>query len=113
VKYWALKIMKRFKLEGFLILKSSKNSYHVVFNAPVSWAKNMSIVAWICLQCRSWNLIKWFLLQCIKGEPTLRVSSKGEKSSPRIVYKYGKQDNQIQSFCECRKLIKSIIKRIS
>jgi len=46
-KYWALKAMKRFKLGGFIILKSSWNCYHVVFNRTVSWSENMHIVAWV------------------------------------------------------------------
>jgi hypothetical protein len=49
VKYWALRTMKWHKLEGFIILKSSKNHYHVVFNREVSWSENMRIVAGISL----------------------------------------------------------------
>lgn len=39
VKYWASKALKHFKLGGFIILKSSKNCYHVIFNRTVSWLK--------------------------------------------------------------------------
>jgi hypothetical protein len=41
--------MEWFKLEGFIILKSSENNYHVVFNRRVSWPENMKIVAWVSL----------------------------------------------------------------
>lgn len=36
VKYWAERAMNWFKLGGYIILKSSKNCYHVVFNRSVS-----------------------------------------------------------------------------
>lgn len=45
VKYWALRTMEWFKLEGFIILKSSESNYHVVFNRPVTWTENTHIVA--------------------------------------------------------------------
>jgi len=98
VKYWALRIMKFFRLRGFIILKSSKNHYHVVFDRSVTWAKNTHIMAWACVESKNAGLKKWFLMQCIKESSTLRVSPKEEKPSPRIVYRYGKQDNEIKGF---------------
>ena len=59
-KYWALRTMEWFKLEGFIILKSSKNCYHVVFNREVSWAENVKIVAWVTLLSHNKGLQKWF-----------------------------------------------------
>jgi hypothetical protein len=35
-KDWAFRTLKQFRLGGFVILKSSKNHYHVVFDRPVS-----------------------------------------------------------------------------
>ena len=98
VKYWASRTMKRFKLEGFVILKSSKNSYHVLFNREVSWPENVRIVAWVSLLSHNMMLQKWFVMQCIKKGSTLRVSPKRNKPSPRIVYRYGKQDGEIKNF---------------
>jgi len=112
VKYWALKTMKQFKLEGFIILKSSKNSYHVVFNRTVSWSENMSIVAWVTLLTGFEKLSKWLIMQCIKQSSTLRISSKIEKPSPRIVYRQGKEKGQICNFIYYRKLIKNIIRKL-
>ena len=112
VKYWAFRTMKWFKLEGFIILKSSENNYHVVFNRPVSWSENMHIVAWVSLLSGNQMLEKWFLMQCIKEGSTLRVSPKRDKPSPRIVYRYGKQDKQIIDFLAYRKLAKSIYKKV-
>jgi len=41
----------------------------------------------------------------------LRVSPKGDKSSPRIVYRYGRQDREIRQFLAYRELIKGITGR--
>lgn len=107
VKYWALRTMKWFRLGGFLVLKSSEKHYHVVFNREVSWSENMRIVAWVALQSRNQGLLKWFLMQCIKESSTLRISTKRQKPSPRIVFRYGKEDQQIKHFLEYRNLVKS------
>lgn len=112
VKYWASRIMKYFSLEGFLVLKSSKNSYHIVFNRKVSWTENVRIMAWACLESCNERLVKWFLLQCRKEESTLRVSAKGKKPSPRIVYRCGRQDAEIRNYIRHRSLIKSIIRKL-
>jgi hypothetical protein len=112
VNYWALRTMRFHKLEGFIILKSSKNSYHVVFNRPVSWKENIRIVAWVSLLSGNEKLKTYLLMQCIKESSTLRVSNKGDKPSPRIVYRYGKQDKQVKEFLSYRREIKRIIRKI-
>ena len=112
VKYWAERTMKWFKLRGYIILKSSKNSYHVVFNKVVSWSENLKVVAWVALHSQNRGLIKWLLMQCIKQSSTLRISNKNKKHSPRIVYGHGKQDKQILGFLEYRKLIKGINRKL-
>lgn len=81
VKYWASRAMRWFKLGGYIILKSTKNCYHVVFNQKVSWSENNCIVAWIAIQSHNNGLIKWHLMQCIKQSSTLRVSNKRAKTS--------------------------------
>lgn len=112
VRYWAERAMNWYKLGGFVILKSSKNCYHVVFNRPVSWSRNMRIVAWVALQARNQGLVKWHLMQCIKESSTLRISPKREKPSPRVVFRFGKQDQQINNFVKKRLLVKQIIKKL-
>ena len=42
----------------------------------------------------------------------IEVSPKGEKPSPRIVFGYGKQDEQIKSFLNYRQMIKNIARKI-
>ena len=112
VKYWAFRTMKFHKLEGFIILKSSKNSYHVVFNRSVDWSENMRIVAWVSLLSHNRGTQNYHLMQCIKQSSTLRVSEKKKKPPPRIVCRYGKQDDQIRTFLDYRKLIKRILRKL-
>jgi len=71
----------------------------------------MHIVAWISLLFHNQSLGRWHTMQCIKEGSTLRISSKYEKPSPRIVYHEGNQDQQIREFLVQRKLIKRIIKK--
>ncbi len=118
--YLALRALKWFKhdwlgkvdLEGFLILKSSPNHYHLVFNAPVSWSKNLHVIAWIAQRVKNRSLNAYVIMQCIKESSTLRIGPKGDKPSPRIVFRYGKQDKQIKNFLEYRRLIQRTIREM-
>jgi len=100
--------MRWFKLKGFIILKSSKKCYHVVFDRKVSWKRNIGVVAWVGLLSHNKGLAKWLLMQWIKGCSTLRVSAKREKPPPRIVYRYGKQTQSVKDFLMTRKMIKKM-----
>jgi hypothetical protein len=112
VKYWTLRALKWFKLKGFLILKSSENSYHVVFDRPVTWSENMKVMAWVSLISKKKSLKKWLIMQCIEEGSTLRISPKGEKVHPRIVFHSGDQDKQISDFLKHRKLIQKFLEMI-
>jgi hypothetical protein len=79
----------------------------------VSWRKNVKIMAWVSLLSQNKDLQKWFLMQCIKEGSTLRVSKKGEKPEPRLVYRYGSQTGQIAEFLAYRKLIKKISRKVT
>jgi len=52
-------------------------------------------------------------MQCIKGGSTLRISPKKDKPSPRIVYRYGKQDGEIHLFLLKRQEIWNIMKKMN
>lgn len=92
VKRLARRALEFWGLGGFLVLRSSVGSYHVVFDRAVSWGENLQVVAWAVLDSGSEGLKKWLVMQCRKGSSTLRVSPKGEKKSPRIVYREGNSD---------------------
>ena len=81
----------------------------MIFNKSVNWAENMSIVAWVSLQSKNQNMLRYLRMQCIKKSSTLRVRPKGEKTAPRIVYREGKEDEQISLFLNQRRLYQKII----
>ena len=108
VKYWAWRAKRHFKLGGFLILKSSEKCYHVIFDRRVSWSQNVRVVAWVALLSHCQGLQKYCLMQCIKRSSTVRISGKKEKPSPRIVYRFDKQDKQIRDFLRFRRAVKEI-----
>lgn len=109
---WAMFALKKYKLRGFIILKSSKKSYHVVFDRYVSREENLSIVAWVAILSKSLKLKEYLCMQCIKMSSTLRVAPKGDKPSPRIVYRFGSQDHAIKDFLEYSQLIKQIYRSV-
>jgi len=51
-------------------------------------------------------------MQCIKKGSTLRVSPKRQKPTPRIVYRYGKEDSQIKEFLAYRRRIRRMIREL-
>ena len=73
VKGLAEKTKNHFNLKGYLILKSSKNNYHVVFDREVCWSENVSIMAYAILTSGKPKLRKWFLLQCRREASTLSL----------------------------------------
>jgi hypothetical protein len=52
-------------------------------------------------------------MQCIKEGSTLRVGPKGGKCSPRIVKRFGMQENQVKSFVLWCRWIKSTLKELN
>lgn len=122
VKNWAYKACFWFKLEGFIILRSSikkyavktkgktihefrKASYLVIFNRKVKWDLNVRIMAWVAIQAQNLNLKNYVLMQCIKRSSTVRCGRKGKKPSPKVVFRFGRQDGQIARFLETRSFI--------
>jgi hypothetical protein len=114
--------MKWFRLKGFIILKSSEKCYHVVLDRVVSWSENMRVVAWFALMSHNKGLSRWFLMQCIKGCSTLRVSSERGKPPSRVICKFGEQNESVKDFLrkktnnkenQCKTAEKSRISRVS
>ena len=111
VKCLAEKTEEQFNLKGFLILRSSKDNYHVVFDREVDWSENVGIMAYAILTSHKTKLMKWFLLQCRREASTLRVGSKRDKPPPRIVFRIGCLANQIEVFLCFRNQIKRFMSR--
>ena len=112
VKYWAKRTNRFFHLEGFKLLKSSEDSYHVVFNRPVNWSKNVHIMSWVSRLSKIESLRNYVDMQGIKESSTLRVGPKGEKQRPIIIYCEGKQDGQIKKYLHERREINKIMKSL-
>jgi len=111
-KYWAELTLEKFTLGGYVMLKSSKKCRHAVFDRYVSWEENLSIIAWVAVLSKSVPLLRYLAMQCIKMSSALRVSPKGDKPSPRIVYRFGCQDHAVKDFLEFRQLIKQIYRSL-
>jgi hypothetical protein len=128
VKLWSLRACRWFKLEGFIILRSSmknylvkdkkkivysfkRGSYLVIFDRPVNWESNVKIMNWVALESGNVNLQKYVRMQCIKKTSTVRISSKGNKPAPSIVFRYGAQDKMVREFLENRRFILSWIRK--
>ena len=73
----------------------------------------MHVLAWVSLLSHNKKAQRYALMQCIKESSTLRISPKKQKPSPRIVYRYGEQDEQISSFLHYRKMIRGIIRELN
>jgi len=108
VKKLALTVMEKCRLGGFIILRSSKNCYHVVFARYVSWEDNLSAVGWFSVLSHNPKMKDYLVMQCIKKASTLRVVPTKEKPAPRLVYRFGCQDQAIKDFLRHRQLIKLI-----
>jgi len=92
--------------EEKVVFKFKTRSFHLVFNREMkNIAELHSILAWLCLQTKDWDLIMWFLLQCVKQNVTLRTGFKDRKKPPREVYRFGKQDKMIKEFLDNRQFI--------
>jgi hypothetical protein len=119
VKYWAKVTCKKFKLGGYIILKSSEGNYHVVFDRSVSWEENVMIMCWVSLlvegkRLKNCPLTKYVIMCGIKTVSCLRigkkkVEGKKEKSSPRTVFKFGKQNNEIKNYLQFKKNLRPFL----
>jgi len=109
---------KHFKLEGFIILKSSPEHYHIVFDKPIKhWSKVLKIISWIAILSNNPDVWKWACMQAIKESCTLRISEKptenGVKPKPRIVYRFGRQNRQVKAYLQFKRQILRLLKHLN
>jgi len=117
VKGLACLTCNHFRLGGFVVLRSSKGHYHVVFDKPIkSWNRVLKVLGWIGIVSNNKNVWKWVCMQAIKGACTLRVSKKTcgdtDKPVPHVVYRFGSQDSRVSAFLEFRKSVLAMLKRL-
>ena len=112
-KFWAGRACHWFRLGGYVILRSSMNHYHVVFDRDVDWIENMRIMCWVASESKIQALKDYVLMQGIKESSTLRVVPKGDKPSPRLVRRFGSQSGRVKVFLDERREIKRIWERVA
>ena len=93
-KWLAQKLCREYKLEGYLLIKSSDKNYHVVFNRYLSWRTITKIIF------RQYEALRWAVFQMQSGYLTLRISMKNGENKPKILLKVGKQDKLIKDYLE-------------
>jgi len=94
-------LLKRYRLEGFLLIESSRKSYHVVFNRYLSWKTITTILF------SMYEPMRWAVFQLKEGQLTLRISRKNGKDKPKIVRQVGKTDKLIKDYLEVCEAFKS------
>ena len=87
-------LLRRYKLEGFLLIRSSHKNYHVVFNRYLSW-RTITKILFSLHEC-----LRWAVFQMKEGQLTLRISKKNGKDKPKIVCQVGKTDMLIKDYLE-------------
>jgi hypothetical protein len=71
---------------------------------------NVRIMNWVALESGNENLQRYVRMQCIKETSTVRISRKGKKPVPKVVFCYGLQDKQVRNFLETRKLLLNFLR---
>jgi len=87
-------LMEKYKLEGFLLIKSSDKNYHVVFNKYLRW-KTITKILFSQYEC-----LRWGVFQMREGQLTLRISKKNGKDKPKILLEVGTTDKLIKDYLE-------------
>jgi hypothetical protein len=93
-KWIAETLMKEHRLEGFLLIRSSRRSYHAVFNRYLSW-KKITEVLFSMHEC-----IRYAVQQMQNGHLALRISKKNGKNKPKILVEAGKTNKLIKDYLE-------------
>lgn len=104
--------LNRWKLGGYLILKSSVenprhglSNYHIIFDKYTTWAQVMHVIGCLLFKTRNETLQRWTLYQMVKKGCTLRISNKGEKPAPSVVARVGTQHQGIREYTEIRRTL--------
>jgi hypothetical protein len=70
-------LYKSYRLQGYLLIRSSPKNYHAVFNRYLSWRRIMKILF------SRYECVRWGVFQMMQGQLTLRISKKNGKDSLR------------------------------
>jgi hypothetical protein len=87
-------LCKSYRLQGYLLIKSSPKSYHAVFNRYLSWRKITKILF------SRYETVRYAVFQMMSGHLTVRISKKNGKDKPKIVRQMGKSDKLVRDYLE-------------
>ncbi len=87
-------IEREINLEGYLIVKSSENHYHLIFNVYLPFREALMIASSV----RIGNLQCWILERAKHGEFTIRISTKNGNNKPKLIAEKGKTDKLINDY---------------
>jgi len=99
-RWIARTLCKRYRLEGYLLIRSSDKNYHVVFNKYLSWKTITKIIF------NQYEALRWAVFQMQSGYLTIRVSMKNGKNKPKILLRVGKQDKLVKDYLEVYEALK-------
>jgi len=100
-------LLRRHRLEGYLLIRSSHKNYHAVFNRYLRW-KTITKILFSQYEC-----IRYAVFQMKEGMLTLRVSSKNGKDRPKILLTVGKTDKLISEYLEAYRIAEEHEKEMS
>jgi len=96
---------RRWKLGGYILLRSSKGNYQAVFDRYIKWKDVMRILFSMVWKHRELPKLRgWCIMQAVKGSCTLRVSNKGPKAPPIVIARVGTQDHAIKEYLEIKNM---------
>lgn len=87
-------LCKSYRLQGYLLIRSSPKSYHAVFNRYLTWRKITNILF------SRYETVRYAVFQMMSGHLTVRISKKNGKDKPRIVRQMGKSDKLVKDYLE-------------
>jgi len=87
-------LCRSYRLQGYLLVRSSPKSYHAVFNRYISWRKITKILF------SRYETVRYAVFQMMSGHLTVRISKKNGKDKPKIVRRMGKSDKLIKDYLE-------------
>ena len=94
-------LCKSYKLQGYLLIRSSPKSYHAVFNRYLSWRKITKILF------SRYETVRYAVFQMMSGHLTVRISKKNGKDKPKIVRQMGKSDKLVKDYLEIYETFKN------
>jgi hypothetical protein len=87
-------LCKSYRLQGYVLIRSSPKSYHAVFNRYLSW-RNITKILF-----SRYETVRYAVFQMMSGHLTVRVSKKNGKDKPKIVRQMGKSDKLVKDYLE-------------